>query len=69
MAEALDNLNFFRLFWQLMVDHSNCGTKIDQGQELKGSRQSALITDCRGLYDAVSRSQTAGLGLAEKEQR
>ena len=40
--------------------------KIDQGRERQDAKQSALITDCRGLYDAVSRSQTAGLGLAEK---
>ena len=66
MAEALDNMNFFRLFWQMMVGQSTCGTKIDQDLELRGSKASALITDCRGLYDAVNRSQTAGLGLAEK---
>ena len=65
-GRSIRQSRLFRLFWQLLVGHSKCSTKIDQDQELRGSTQSALITDCRGLYDAVNRSQTAGLGLTEK---
>ena len=68
MAEALDNLNFVRLFWEFMVGRVAAKFKIDQDSLLKQAPQACLVTDCKGLLDAVSRSQSAGLGLSEKEQ-
>ena len=40
--------------------------RIDQDEILKNAPTSCLVTDCKGLLDAVNRNQSAGLGLAEK---
>jgi hypothetical protein len=66
MAEALDTLNFVRFFWQILTGKSKVTPKIDQDHELTQAPMSSLITDCKGLFDAVNRSQSAGLGLSEK---
>ena len=66
MAEALDTLNFVRFFWEILTGRSKVMTKIDQDFELTKAPTSGLITDCKGLFDAVNRSQSAGLGLSEK---
>ena len=65
MAEALDNLNFMRLFWELLFSNKT-RHKLDQDEKLKHAAESCLITDCKGLFDAVNRNQSAGLGLSEK---
>ena len=33
---------------------------------LAAASVACLVTDCKGLFDAVNRSQSAGLGLSEK---
>ena len=66
MAEALDVLNFVRFFWEFLVGRAKVSLKIDQDVELTRSPVAVLITDCKGLFDAVNRSQSAGLGLSEK---
>jgi hypothetical protein len=66
MAEALDTLNFVRFFWEILTGKSKITPKIDQDHELTKAPMSSLITDCKGLFDAVNRSQSAGLGLSEK---
>ena len=66
MAEALDNLNFTRFFWEILLGKSTVHTKVDQDQELSKAPKAALVTDCKGLFDSVNRSQSAGLGLSEK---
>ena len=65
MTEALDNLNFMRLFWELMFLNAK-RPKLDQDETLKHAPEACLITDCKGLFDAVNRNQSAGLGLSEK---
>ena len=65
MAEALDNLNFMRMFWELLFVNQS-SHKLDQDGVLKQAPESCLITDCKGLFDAVNRNQSAGLGLSEK---
>ena len=66
MAEALDTLNFVWFFWELLIGRSKVGINIDHDAELEHAPTSSLITDCNGLFDAVNRSQSAGLGLSEK---
>ena len=66
MAEALDNLNFIRLFWEVLIGCVPVKLKLDQDAVLKDAPLSCLVTDCKGLFDAVNRSQSAGLGLSEK---
>ena len=64
-AAALDNLNFMRLCWEMLFsNHSR--PKLDQDEKLKHAPEACLITDCKGLFDAVNRNQSAGLGLSEK---
>eukprot|EP00974_Lingulodinium_polyedra_P079053 7656049-Lingulodinium_polyedra.AAC.1 len=43
-------------------------TRIDQDLELARAPVTVLVTDCRGLFDAVNRCQSAGLGLPEKRR-
>ena len=66
MAEALDNLNFVRLFWEMLLGRLPSGLKIDQDSILNEAPKCCLVTDCKGLFDAVNRSQSSGLGLSEK---
>ena len=66
MAEALDNLNFTRFFWEILLGKSTIHTRVDQDEELSKAPKAALVTDCKGLFDSVNRSQSAGLGLSEK---
>ena len=68
MAEALDNLNFIRLFWELLVGRASTRLEIDQHSLLENATDACFVTDCKGLFDAVNRSQSAGLGLSENEQ-
>ena len=41
-------------------------SRIGQDECLKRAPTSCLVTDCKSLFDAVNRKQSAGLGLSEK---
>eukprot|EP00974_Lingulodinium_polyedra_P116432 11159140-Lingulodinium_polyedra.AAC.1 len=56
MAEALGILNFIQCVRGIMIGRSTVTTRIDQDFELRR----------KGLFDAVARSQSAVVGLAEK---
>ena len=65
MADAVDILNFIRLFF------ADClhPTGIDLRQPdkiLQMCPESSAITDCKSLYDALEKSESLGLGLSEK---
>eukprot|EP00974_Lingulodinium_polyedra_P105331 10199424-Lingulodinium_polyedra.AAC.1 len=49
-----------------MIGHSTVTTRIGQYYELPKAPAVVVVTDCEGLFDVVNRSQSAGLGLAEK---
>ena len=63
-AETLDRLEYCKVFWQCMVEPSTNINDVDM--ILRKQLRSAIITDCKCLYDALERSETAGLNLAEK---
>ena len=67
MAESLDMQNYLRTCWEILVGRASPSQRIDQGDILAKSPASCLIADCKGLFDAVNRSQSSGLGLAEKD--
>ena len=66
MTDALDTLNFVRLFWEVLVGRVKPQPRLDQDEILKHAPSACLVTDCKSLFDAVNRNQSAGLGLAEK---
>ena len=66
MTEALDNLNCVRLFWEVLVGRIKPTPRIYQDEILKNAPTSCLVTDCKGLFDAVDRNKSAGPGLSEK---
>ena len=55
-----------RLFWEIIVGRVKPNLRIDQGQILRHAPSACLVTDCKSLFDAVNRNQSAGLGLSEK---
>ena len=65
LADAVDNLNYLRLFFaECLISDS-----IDLRQSdrvLSMMPKAHVITDCKSLYDALERSESAGLGLSEK---
>ena len=68
MEESLDMQNYMRTCLEILVGRAPQGQRINQDDTLAKSPVSCLITDCKGLFDVVNRSQSSGLGLAEKEQ-
>ena len=66
MADAVDALNFARLFFADFL--------LPQGIDLRRVDevlahyvpQAQVVTDCKSLYDALERSESLTLGLAEK---
>ena len=64
-SEALDQLNYIRLFWSeiLLFKGVNCHRQDD---ELAKMPPGLMVTDCKSLFDAVERHQEQGLGLSEK---
>ena len=66
MTDALDNLNFVRLSWEILVGRVKPNLRLDQDEILVHAPNACLVTDCKSLFDAVNRNQSAGLGLSEK---
>ena len=65
LAEAVDVLNYRRLFYaECIVSYSIDLRKADT--VLATLPKSHVITDCESLYDALEKSESAGLGLQEK---
>ena len=54
MAEALVNLIFVRLFWEVLIGRVKPTLRIDQDDILKSAPTSCLVTDCKGLCRAWS---------------
>eukprot|EP00974_Lingulodinium_polyedra_P049459 4753624-Lingulodinium_polyedra.AAC.1 len=67
MAEALDTLNCIRFFREIVIGRNTMTTRIDQDLELTNTPETVLAMDCVGLFDAVNRNQSTGLGLTEKQ--
>ena len=67
MADAVDALNFARLFFADFLLHQGIDLR-RVGEVLeKYVPQAQVITDCKSLYDALERSESLTLGLAEKK--
>ena len=65
LAEAVDVLNYMRLlFTECLVSYTIDRRRADS--VLATFQQAHAITDCKSLYDALERSESAGLGLSEK---
>jgi hypothetical protein len=64
LAEGADNLWLARLQWAEFN-----GVDVSKGKEDAAVRatRGLLITDAKSIYDAVTRSETQGLGLQEKQ--
>ena len=65
LADAADNLNYIRLFFAKFI----VGEPIDlmkADQILSLLPKAYVVTDCKSLYDALEKSESAGVGLAEK---
>ena len=52
--------------WQELEHGSVCLTGEGRNQLLREGPPAVLITDCKGLYDAVNNSETSALGLKDK---
>ena len=66
MAEALGTMNVIRFFWDILPGHCTIGLIMYQCAELSEAPNACLITDCKGLFDGINRSQSAGLRHAGK---
>ena len=65
MADAIDILNFIRLFFADCLHPE--GIDLRQPDKiLQLSPESCAITDCKSLYDALEKNESLGLGLSEK---
>ena len=65
LADAVDNLNYMRLFFaECIVDYTLDLRQADR--VLSTLPKAHVITDCKSLYDALEKSESAGLGLQEK---
>ena len=65
LAEAVDVLNYMRLFFaECIVSYSIDLRKA--ATVLATLPKSHVITDCKSLYDALEKSESAGLGLQEE---
>ena len=65
MADLVDCLNYVRLFF------ADClhpiGIDLRRADEAwQALPESTVVTDCKSLYDALEKSESAGLGLTEK---
>ena len=65
LADAVDNLNYMRLFFAECILHDSIDLR-QADHVLSMLPRAHVITDCKSLYDALERSESAGLGLAEK---
>ena len=65
LAEAVDVLNYMRPFFtECLVSYTIDLRKADQ--VLATLPKAHVITDCKSMYGALARSESAGLGLQEK---
>ena len=65
MADAIDILNFIRLFFADCIHPT--GIDLRQPDKiLQMCPESHAITDCKSLYDALEKHESLGLGLSEK---
>jgi len=65
-AEALDALEFCKLFLAEILEPTGIDLRNGADKAIQSICESPLITDCKSLYDAVERSQSTGLNLAER---
>ena len=65
LADAVDSLNYLRLFLaECLVADSIDLRQADRVLSMLPNAH--VITDCKSLYDALGKSESAGLGLSEK---
>ena len=65
MADAIDILNFIRLFFADCIHPT--GIDLRQPDKiLQMCPESHAITDCKSLYGALEKNESLGLGLSEK---
>ena len=65
MAEAVDSLNYARLFLAECI--SPYALDLRKAEEVRKMLPKAhVVTDCKSLFDALERNESAGLGLSEK---
>ena len=65
-AEALDALEFLKLMLAEALSAKPLNLRKDADKHIAEICPSVLVTDCKSLYDAVERSQSTGLNLAER---
>jgi len=65
-AEALDALEFAKLFLAEVLDPYGIDLRYGADKAIAEICPSPLITDCKSLFDAVERSQSTGLNLSER---
>ena len=65
-AEALDALEFLKLVLAEALSDKPLDLRRDADNAIATVCPSVLVTDCKSLYDAVERSQSTGLNLAER---
>ena len=65
LADAVDNLNYMRLFFAECIAAQPINLR-KADKILSLLPKAHVITDCQSLYDALERSESAGLGLTEK---
>jgi len=65
-AEALDALEFLKLVLAEALSVKPLDLRRDADNAVATVCPSVLVTDCKSLYDAVERSQSTGLNLAER---
>ena len=65
MADAIDILNFIRLFFADCIHPTGIDLR-QPDKTLQMCPESHAITDCKSLYDALEKNESLGLGLAEK---
>ena len=54
------------LLWEWLFGRVPVKLRFDQVSMMKDAPASCLVTNCKGLLDAVNRSRSAGLGLPEE---
>ena len=65
MADAIDTLNFTRLFIADCLHPKGINLRQPDGI-LQLLPESCAIIDCKSLYDALENNESLGLGLSEK---
>jgi len=64
-SEGIDSLDFARLHFAELKSPKGINLK-NADSHSRDSCEAAMVTDCKSLWDAVVKSTSAGLGMAEK---